>query len=318
MRSAAEPWSADAAPGAGAALSFSGGCAKRAVTIAVVDLGLGGLAVLSAIERRLRGAQLAPEVKLVYYAAKRGLDKILQRLSCRDPDVIFIACNTLSAYYSRSEYVKTAAIPVIPVIPFGVRLFAQAMQSDLVAPVLLIFGTPGTARSGLHRDRLVDEHGVPPERIVFHACQTLHDSIEKFGVESDVTRRGVLECVKGAWQELARRQLPPATTVFAGLACTHYGYAAPLWASALQQVASDGGGCARDDVGTAVLDPNESMADSIFEGGAGNAGLSPRVSVEVLSDFVIAAFRIANIGPVLSAPVCAALQQYSPMPAQGT
>lgn len=301
--SAVAPWPSD--------LFMQSLYAKKAVTIAVTDLGLGGLAILSAIERKLLDTPLAPEVNLLYYVGKRGLDNILQEIACQHPDIILIACNTLSVLYPKTEYVKSATIPVISIIPFGVSLFARAMRSDPLAPVLLIFGTPNTARLGSHRDGLVNEHGVPAERVVVRACETLHLSIEKFGLNSAVTKKDLSECVKGAWQEMISRQLSPVSSVFVGLACTHYGYVLPLWTSALEEMAAIGEGGIKTNVKTSVLDPNSDMANYIFEHSKRKACPTSTVTIRVLSDFNISTRRIAKIGPSLSAPAHISLQLFS-------
>eukprot|EP00747_Dinoflagellata_sp_TGD_P202840 gnl/TRDRNA2_/TRDRNA2_76416_c0_seq1.p1 gnl/TRDRNA2_/TRDRNA2_76416_c0~~gnl/TRDRNA2_/TRDRNA2_76416_c0_seq1.p1 ORF type:complete len:364 (-),score=31.91 gnl/TRDRNA2_/TRDRNA2_76416_c0_seq1:200-1291(-) len=288
--------------------------AKKIVTIVAIDLGFGGLAILSAIERKLLDTPLAPKVNLLYLAGKQNMDKILQGTARHHPDMILIACNTLSAVYPRTEYAKTASIPVVSIIPFGVCLFARAMLSDPVAPVLLIFGSPQTAASGTHRDSLVNEHGIAAERIVVRACRTLHSSIEKFGPGSAETKTDVFECVRGAWHELINRQLSSVSTIFVALACTHYGYAMPSWTSALKEMVAQGEGGIRADVKTSVLDPNSHMASYVFEHSKRTAcPVMSSVSIRVLSvlsdSFVVPKRRIAKIGPYLSLPVYLALQQ---------
>lgn len=91
--------------------------AKDEVTIIVTDVGLGGLSVMSEIERRFQDAPLFPKVNLIYYnsACKPGYttrpveDQIsifntaLLGMEPYKPDIIFIACNTLSVIYKETE-----------------------------------------------------------------------------------------------------------------------------------------------------------------------------------------------------------------------
>ena len=121
--------------------------AKDEVVICVTDVGLGGLSVLSEIERRLQDVPLFPKVKLLYfnsavfpgYTQRPVPDQIsifnsaLFGMAPYKPDIILIACNTLSVIYAETEFSATCPIPVMSIVDFGVALFADAMLADPTA-----------------------------------------------------------------------------------------------------------------------------------------------------------------------------------------
>ena len=185
--------------------------AKEEVVICVTDVGLGGLSVLSEIERKLKNNPLFPKITLLYYnsACKPGyttrpvsdqisiFNSALLGMKPYKPDIILIACNTLSVIYAETEYSKTCTIPVMSIVDFGVALFADAMLADPKS-VALIFGTDTTANVAAHRKALV-KRGVAEERIIMKGCPKLATNIQGCGADSPQAKALIDQFVHEAW-----------------------------------------------------------------------------------------------------------------------
>ena len=185
--------------------------AKEEVVICVTDVGLGGLSVLSEIERKLQNNPLFPKITLLYYnsACKPGyttrpvsdqisiFNSALLGMKPYKPDIILIACNTLSVIYAETEYSKTCTIPVMSIVDFGVALFADAMLADPKS-VALIFGTDTTANVAAHRKALV-KRGVAEERIIMKGCPKLATNIQGCGADSPQAKALIDQFVHEAW-----------------------------------------------------------------------------------------------------------------------
>lgn len=239
--------------------------------IVITDSGLGGLAVCAALERSLRGAGLPRDMQLTYVnawpfedrgyndlpdeAARAGLfDAALQRMAAMRPDRILIACNTLSILYAQTDFSRRRPVPVQGIIDAGVNLFAERLHDERGSSIVLI-GTRTTIQSGVHRDQLV-RRGIDPARVAAASCHGLAAAIER-----DVAGAGTAELVDTCASRAASAA-PPGGMLFAGLCCTHYGYAAVRIADAISR---------RTGRRVRALDPNlrlvgDLMADNAFLG----------------------------------------------------
>ena len=224
--------------------------------IVLTDSGLGGLTVCAGLESLLRMRRYRRAVEMVYVnawpeegrgyndlpdAASRAavLDRALAAMLRYRPDLIVIACNTLSVLYGLTEFAKAPPVPVAGIIDEGVDLFARALKARPDA-TLVIFGTRTTVESGEHVRRLT-RLGIDPRRIRAAACPGLAGAIDK-DPDSPALPGLVDECVSRA---LAGRK--PGGFLYAGLACTHYAYVEDVFRRSLGRCAGDG---------AEVLDPN--------------------------------------------------------------
>ena len=168
----------------GAALTVAGGCkstpepeaaspldqvrSRETLTVAVTDSGLGGLSVVADAVEKLRSACAYRQVDLVFYNAlftaeggynslpgreekveifSRALQGLVEGYA---PDIILVACNTLSVLYADTDFAETAQVPVIGIVEDGVNLIAESLESDDTSRVIL-FGTETTVSEGTHR-----------------------------------------------------------------------------------------------------------------------------------------------------------------------
>ncbi len=239
---------------------------KREWRIVLTDSGLGGLSICAGLDALIRMRRYRRTVELVYVNAwpETGLgyndlpdaaaraavfDRALAAMMDYRPDLVVIACNTLSVLYGSTVFVKAPAVPVAGIIDAGVDLFAGMLQKDPAA-TLVLFGTRTTIASGEHVRRLA-ALGIEPGRIRTAACHGLAAVIDKD--PDDPALPGLVgECVSRA----LAGGTPPGK-LYAGLACTHYAYVADIFRTALAGFAGRR---------AAVLDPNSRMIMSLAAG----------------------------------------------------
>jgi len=265
-------------------LSEFAGC-PRGMTVVITDSGLGGLQIGAELERRLRRTGGDAAVHLIYFnawpdarhgfndlpdlAARAGVfDQALAAMTVFGPDLILIACNTLSVVYEATAFRRAPAVPVTGILDEGAGLFCEALIRDPQG-VLVLFGTRTTIGSGEHVARLA-RCGVDPRRVITEPCHGLAAAIDK-NPDSPALPGMVEECVA----RVAPR-LPAGAPLYAGLACTHYAYVAEAFQASLGRHAK---------AKIVVIDPGKRLVDNLMEGltarKPGNG--DRRVSIEVVS-----------------------------------
>ena len=285
------------------------------ITIAVTDSGLGGLSIMAEIAARAKQDRVARRVHLVFFNALfsndsgynslrsraeklRVFDRALRSLEQTvRPDVIVIGCNTLSVIYPGTEFARSSRLPVAEIIGTGVELFLRELRRQPAAR-LVLFGTDTTIGEESHRKALLAA-GIPGDRIMGRACGELAGYIEK-NWQGDETALLVSSFVGEAAVALPAPKAP----VFAGLVCTHYGYAAEAWQSAFKEQGQPLAG---------VLNPNQALAAELFEGAV--IGRVPEcvADARVISMVEISAEKRSSLGTWLgrvSPEVAAALAKY--------
>jgi len=273
---------------------------KKDITILVTDSGLGGLSVAADVAARLPKSGVFEKARIVFYNALfhssgynnlktdaekvRIFNAVLKAMNRRyHPDLLLIACNTLSVVYDKTPFAERAPFPAVGIVETGVDLIASELEKQPTASVL-VFGTLTTIASNAHRNLLV-ERGFAADRIIGQACHRLAGAIER-GTASEETVGYIRRFVGEALAKLK----DPATPVFGSFNCTHYGYTRRQFEEAF---------AAAGRPGIVLLDPNPLMADFIFQ--PPYLGRCPRteVSVEVISKLEITKQERASIGPLL-------------------
>src|ERR1051325_1507333 len=253
--------------------------------ILITDSGVGGLSVCAYAERfvrthgfaepvRLTFANAAPENDYGYNAmpsreAKiETVDRFLRNVTQRfAPDLIYVACNTLSVLLPDTTYCQRAPVPVKGIVETGAALLLRGLEAD-PASTAMIYGTQTTIDAGAY-PRLLRARGIDVARIVTQACPGLADTISE-DREGTRTKAEIAHWVDAAIAKMPRRDAP----VVACLACTHYGYRKDVFAAVL----ADAG------VQATVLNPNERAVDDLFAPGAAR---SHEVSVDFVTRYAI-------------------------------
>jgi len=289
--------------------------AKRQVTIAVTDSGLGGLSIMAEAAARLKEAKIFEKTDLVFFNAlfsnesgynslRTRAEKIAVFNSALDsleknyrPDLVLVGCNTLSVLTRETSFSIGAKIPVVGIVDAGVGMFLRALKTNPAAS-LILFGTETTIGEGEHKRKLM-EAGIPEKRIIAQACPELAGYIEN-GYESDETALLIESYVEEALAKLADPKVP----VYAGLVCTHYGYSLSLWKKAFDE---------RGHKLQGILNPNSRMLDFLFESGDRNRARTTEISARIVSMVEIAENKKQSLGGWLgkvSSEVSAALANY--------
>jgi len=270
---------------------------KEDVTILVTDSGLGGLSVAADVTKRMKDSGVFKTANVTYFNAqphaKSGYNSMKtseQKIGVFEnalnaieknfePDLILIACNTLSVIYEYTDFSKKTNIPVVGIVGTGVDLIKSKIAKDENARVFL-FATKTTVGQDKHRIKLA-EMGITKDRIITQACPKLAGRIER-GSHSDTTIALVNKYVKEVTADLSESDQP----TYVSYNCTHYGYVDDIFQDAFKTA------------GVAVkefLDPNPFMADFIFDDKYLNRYPKTKVNVRVVSQPELPPGRIASI-----------------------
>lgn len=249
----------------------SGCITGQEIRVVITDSGLGGLAVMDTISKKLEVSGYYKKVDMVFVNALFDSDLGYNALDSRQakidtfdrvlraverkfsPDIIIIGCNTLSVLYNETGFAQETDIPVEGIVDPGVGLIYDHLSGDENAAVI-ITGTETTISEDSHRKALL-EKGISDERIITQACPELQSYIERDPDGEDT------EMLIGYYVSEAIEQLPgEAGPVYLSLNCSHYGYSEKLWRKAFTH---EGVGLEK------ILNPNYVIGDVLLQDGCG-------------------------------------------------
>lgn len=231
----------------------------------ITDSGVGGLSVCAYAERYLRMNPIGMPVELIYVNASPendfgynsmgsrqekidNFDRFLNIISdTYSPDLIYIACNTLSVLYSDTPFSKAPPVPVRGIVETGVSRLLRDLEHSPES-VAAIFGTPTTIDEGTYPN-LLQSNGIEEERITSQACPSLADTISE-DREGSAAREKIEQYVGEA---IAKNETG-STEFVAYLACTHYGYRKDFFSDAFS----------RRTISPRILNPNEFVSEELF------------------------------------------------------
>jgi glutamate racemase len=233
-------------------------------SILVTDSGLGGLSVFNDIANRLELGSSWQTVKLVYVnawpAPHRGYNhfdtrehraRIFNNALCAmaefDPDVILIACNTLSVIYPHTQFYTSSDIRVEGIVDHGVQMVYENLIADPHS-VAIILGTPTTIDARTHENALV-RLGIAKDRIINIGCTNLAGWIEREPFSTTVH-----EMIREFVTEAATKLGNFSGHIYAALCCTHFGYRQALFEQAFAETVS---------ANVTILNPNIRMAQQM-------------------------------------------------------
>jgi glutamate racemase len=287
--------------------------AKESVKILITDSGLGGLSVAADFEKRLQSSRQFKRAEIIFANALPGgsgyndmksvdekarvfSDALFGMVQWYRPDVIVIACNTLSVVYPLTEFSRSSSVPVVGIVEIATAMFAERLKNDATSSVI-IFGTETTIESGAHKEQLVSR-SIDASRIVTQACPKLESEIQT-DPAGDMVTTYIDWYVEEAAESLPKR----GGTVYAGLCCTHYGYSQEQFAASLEYAG------VRNAV---IINPNNAMAEAVLPQKQKQYDAS-EISVQVVSRAEISVEEISAIAALIrkdSEKTAAALEQY--------
>ncbi len=269
---------------------------KDSVKILVTDSGLGGLSVAADVVERLKPSKVFSKADVIFFNAQPHLKSGYNSMKTTDqkvtvfnnalnaieknfdPDLILIACNTLSVLYEYTAYSEVADIPVIGIVETGIDLINSKLKENENSKVIL-FATKTTVSQGKHKTGLTNL-GIQEENIITQPCQNLAGRIERDS-QSDTTRTLVNKYV-----DETLSQITEGEDIFVSYNCTHYGYVDNLF----QEAFNSSGIKVKE-----FLNPNPFMADFIFEDKYLNRHNETTVNVEIVSQPELPPGRQASI-----------------------
>lgn len=166
---------------------------KDHLKIIITDSGLGGLSVQALLDRELRKQKIDSFIELIFYNSvahhdygyntmKKHNEKVrvfnsaLNGMLKLNPDIILIACNTLSVLYHYTQASKKINSPVLGLIDLVVELILENIPQDSEYSIIL-FGTETTITSNQHKLKL-ESYGINEIKIVTQACRDLESEIQ--------------------------------------------------------------------------------------------------------------------------------------------
>jgi len=233
--------------------------------IVITDSGLGGLSVLAELESRFVQNPFSENIELIFanalyssglgYNSMSGIEEkanvfnnfLFSINNKYNPDLILIACNTLSVVYPHTEFAKRGNKIVKGIVEGGTELFTGKMKSN--SGTIILFGTPTTINSNVYKDKLI-QSGVLEHQIINQSCPNLETEIQK-SPKGETTRTTISKFVNVALNKLNGKP----NKIFAGLCCTHYGYSKPIFEEEFRKKIS----CEFE-----ILNPNGKMIDFLF------------------------------------------------------
>jgi len=272
------------------------------VTFVVTDSGIGGLSVFAELISLIQTGNYFKKAKIIFFNAlfdaNSGYNRLANSIEKAQhfdnalfaiqkqyhPDLILIACNTLSVIYPQTHFARLSDIPVIGIVDAGVNLIRATLIQNPDSNVI-IFGTPTTITANSYSQKLIAS-GIAANRMIQQGCLELTDSIEK-GWNSPQTRKYI-----ELYSSLALQQFTqPDAPFFASLNCTHYGYAAQIWEAVLQE---------KSQYFQGLINPNSAMLEFIKNEHKVNHQTKTVLQIEVISKVKISDQTRDAIGNLLS------------------
>lgn len=181
------------------------------------------------------------------------------------PDMLLVACNTLSVLIPESRVLAAQSVPVVGIVEgLGLRRWPSAWRRSRKRSRSSL---PPRRRSTPARIAVPSLPRASPRN---GSCHSPARDWASSRIELEGRSVGVVEEIaRFARQAVARTGRAPVA-----LACTHYGYCAAIFAAMLRRA-----GAERVD----VLDPNRKMSELFFPTPPRQPAIDPQVSVRVVS-----------------------------------
>jgi len=271
---------------------------KESITVVVTDSGLGGLSVVADAVEKFRQHAGFKQVNIIFFNALfrdhggynslqtrdeklRVFSSALQSMQDKyTPDIILVACNTLSVLIPDTEFVRTSKVPVVGIVQEGVEQIAEQL-ADKPSAKNIIFATQTTVDEATHKN-LLQEQGFNDEQIMTQSCPQLSMYIEQ-GYDAMDTEMLIDAYVDEALTNMGEMD-GPLTVSFN---CTHFGYSLDFWELAFSS---------RGVEVAAFLDPNKRMIDFMLPASTQQRFAVTDVSVKVISMINIPGDRQDSIG----------------------
>jgi glutamate racemase len=284
-------------------------------TILFTDSGLGGLTIMADFVEQIKKENLSFDIDIVFFNAQKSHSEGYKALSHSrqiyvfqsalksmlakyNPDVIVIACNTLSVIYFETEIYKNIKIPVLDIIKIGKRL----LQYDFKEPVIEI-AMPTTIESAVYSKGKKNIIPIPANIMLPHLIENHPNSEETERVLKDVFESTELKFKKSGIN---------CKNINLFLGCTHF----PLIKHKFIKSAEKQGFNVKK-----VLNPNSVLSaeakKQIVKFNTNYKQNKYKINIKVVSKMEFRANEVKNISKLIevsSAETAAALKKYELIP----
>ena len=282
--------------------------------IVITDSGLGGLSVVAELESRLRESPIFKNTELIFFnslfshdVGYNSMSKLSEKakvfnnalnsiMDNYNPDIILIACNTLSIVYPHTMFANVSKTKVKGIVESGIELFSKHIVSS--NNNIILFGTPTTINSDVYKNALI-KNGIAKTKIINQACLDLETIIQN-NPNSRETRESIANFVSLATSKIRDSK----KKTYAGLCCTHYGYSEQMFFNELSK---------QLECETEILNPNNKLLDSLFTD-SDETITDSKIKVEVVSQVKFRNNEIVSLSKILrkkSPKTATALKNYN-------
>jgi glutamate racemase len=252
------------------------------MTVVVTDSGLGGISIAAELYAQCQVYQPYDHARIIFFNAlfdERGgyqmvdnfdqkvaiLNTALDGMLTYTPDLILIACNTLSLLYPYTPFARKALVPVIGIVEIGVDYILQKIGADKEA-VVMILATPVTIQDGMHKRLLA--HHLPANRIIEQAYPGLAHAI------GDGAQAKILRLIEEYTFQAIQKLDTNAQHVYASLQCTHFGYYQQEFEQAFKRHGMKK---------VEILNPNTAMVNALLPAARRISARPSHVTIEFVS-----------------------------------
>lgn len=271
---------------------------KEKLVIAVTDSGLGGLNVVPRLEKFFSGGKAVKEVELIFVNAllhpsmgynrmknmgekSRVFNSVLEGINeWYSPDLLLIACNTLSVVYEHTKFNKNPLYPVVGIVDAGVDLLLEKMGDG--NSIGIILGTPTTINGGVHKQKLI-KAGIEESRIITVPCPMLESEIQS-APGSDEVKRMIADYMSTALKEVSNN-----SKIYPALCCTHYEYSLKAFENYFLSTGFD----------YEIINPNENLTVNLNPFLSENKYEQTQVKIKAVSKNEILKEDIESLYPIL-------------------
>lgn len=208
---------------------------KKNITILVTDSGIGGLSVANDLYSFFENNRYYNSVDIIFSDCRNGKigynlisdvkskiklfsEKLFQLDEKFNPDIIFIACNTLSVLLNQTEFFCKNKKPIIDICGISLKLMIDSLNKE---KGLFILGTNTTIGQNYYKDNLICL-GFDKKNIVNQLCPNLAKYIEYSYYYSDIDLRSNIRWLTNRIKEKKPNHFNKYAVSFN---CTHYYYA---------------------------------------------------------------------------------------------
>lgn len=288
------------------------------IRIIITDSGLGGLNILSNTYNYFQKNKLYSDIDLIYFNAvpndNYGYNQLptlkekvntfekalLSMKNNFQPDIILIACNTLSVINSYLKTNQFNSIKIKGILETGVNLIYQKYKSEQDSNIIIL-GTLTTIKSNKHKEGLM-KLGIPEDKIFTRSCYLLESIIQEEPISEKVYDR-ISECLDNLLKEIDNSKKS-----FIALCCTHYEFSLDLFDKYLS----------KQNIKYELLNPNDFMVSDTFPVKAKTEIEAPtNIKIKVVSKTKISDNEIASLNEVIEKkckPAAEALKNYEHIP----